>query len=486
MRRPTYLALLSLILLLASVGPAAAQVTVFEGTFSRLAGEPTTTHRTFTAIAGSAKVTLHNGGVAHAAHRLVSDATIRVNGNIVFDEMQFNQRVTRLETMVDLRDGNDLEVFLEGKPGGTVAIRVELFAPDGIQQVWARLAKLYETGRPSEEDLTAWFEGNVAPDYVRSGIHYEEELAAWLAGTGGPPVGVTFSFVVTKSLDVSGTPYTKGYEIRLVYKAGGATGSMLTYMVFDGSRWLWFGNQEWVDYDLRPIMGMTVGFYGNISFDTPGLGITLWDGDECSAYRHGVRSGIVSGPGLPPEGTKLVHMYPLPYLRLYPKDPANPGGNFLVKFDDATIQAIPEPAEYTIRLYSQSAETVSLADTPLASFVKTIPKRPLLSTDLNASLFPALVAPATHKSSEVNLGGLVEVQWTNPPSAPVNYLFIGLTIDGTSFYSVDTNPAPGATSATLDTAAYPRPPWRSNGFYLQAADDYGRLFGLHWSIYPWW
>jgi len=266
---------------------------------------------------------------------------------------------------------------------------------------------------------------------------------------------------------------------------------MLTYMVFDGSRWLWYGNQEWVDYDLRPIMGMTVPFDGTpIKFDTPGLGITLWDGNDCSAYRHGVRSGIVTGPGLPAEGTKLSHMYPEPYLRLYPPDPMNPAGNFLVGFDDATIQTIPEPAEYTIRLYSQSAATVSLADMPLASFVKAIPKRPLLSTDLNASLFPALVAPLTHKSSEVNVGGLVEVQWTNPVGARVDYLSIGLTINSISFSGVNTSAAPGATSATLDTTAYPgypAPPyWRASGFYLQAIDDYGRLFGLHWGIYPWW
>ncbi len=324
MRRPIHLASLTLVVLLALIGPAAAQVAVFEGTFSRLAGEPTTIHATFPAMEGKATITLYNGGIAHSAHQLISDATIRLNGSTVFDEMLFNQRVIRLETMVDLRDVNDLEVFLEGKPGGTVVIRVDLFAPDGIQQVWARLATLYETGRPSEADLTGWFAGNVAPDYVRSGIHYEEELAAWIAGAGGPPVGVTFSFVVTKLLDVSETPYTKWYQIRLVYGAGGTTGTMITSMVFDGSRWLWYGDQKWVDYDLRPSMNMTVHFDGTVEFDIPALAITLWDGHDCSAYRHGVRSGIVTGPGLPAEGTKLAHMYPAPYLRLYPPDPTNP------------------------------------------------------------------------------------------------------------------------------------------------------------------
>ncbi|MGE5361971.1 MAG: hypothetical protein ACM3NQ_23390 [Bacteroidales bacterium] len=498
MRRSTRLARLALVLFLGSVGTAAAQVTVFEGTFARRVGEPTTTHTTFTAMEGRATITLQNGGVDHSAQQRVSDARIRLNGRTVFGEMQFNQRVTHLETVVDLRDANDLEVFLEGKPGGMVAIgivwpmRADI---DAVSAVWQRLAKLYETSRPSEAELTAWFSGNVAPDFVDDGVHYADQLAAFAAGSG-PAVGMTLSSLITGPIDVSGTVYARGYEIRLDFALGDMAGSLVTYMVFDGSRWLWYGDQRWVDAGLTPTMSMTVPWQTDMaaSFDT-GLGITLWDGNNCSAYRAGARSAIVTGPGLPAQGTKLYHMNPLPYFRLYPFNPMNPAGDWFVRLDDATIQAIPDGAQYTIRLYSEPPETVTLADKPLTTFVKTNPRPPLLRTQLNASLFPTLEAPLTHESSKVNVGGPIVVQWTNPLNAKVGYVGIGLakyTAEGALFDQVGAEVMPGATSVVLDTTKYdpatPQHPrgWRASSVYLGATDDYERSFGLHWLMYyPW-
>jgi hypothetical protein len=206
-----------------------------------------------------------------------------------------------------------------------------------------------------------------------SGARCADELAAWMAGSG-PGVGIAFSPVVTTSIDVAGTVYTKGYQIRLEYAVGDVSGSLLTDMVFDGSRWLWYGNQKWVEPELMPYMSMMVPFDATIYFTT-GLAITLWDGHDCSAYRYGARSAIVTGPGVPAEGIKLYHMYPLEFFRLYPNDTGNPKGSFFVLLDDATIAEIPDGADYTIRLYSEPPETVSLADRPLTSFVKTNPTR---------------------------------------------------------------------------------------------------------------
>ena len=87
----------------------------------------------------------------------------------MFDQRQLNQRVTRLEAEVDLLAVNDLEVLLEGQPGGIVAIRVVWPGEDDvdrIRDVWDSLAALYKTSLPSGTALTAWFAANVAPDFV--------------------------------------------------------------------------------------------------------------------------------------------------------------------------------------------------------------------------------------------------------------------------------------------------------------------------------
>ena len=471
----------------ALIAPAAAQVTLFDGTFSRAKGTPVTTHAAFAAAGSKATITLLNGGPQQSRELRVSDATIRLNGRTVFDEMQFNQQVARLEAEIDLLPANDLEVFLEGKPGGTVSIRVVWPGQQDVDLIcdfWDRLADLYKTSMPSAAALTAWFNANVAPDFVMSGRHRADELAAWLSGEG-PGVGMTFSPVVTAPLDVAGTPYADGYAIRLDYQVGALSGSLATYMVFDGKRWLWYGDQQWVETELMSIMSMITPFNGP-RYYTTGLGITLWDGNDCSAYRSGVRSAIVTGPGLPAAGIRLYHMYPLAFLRLYPNDTGNPQGSFFVPLtDDAAIAGIPDDADYTIRLYAKPADIVSLADTPLTRYVETNRRRPLLSTELIPSAFPALVVPNTHNQDDIALGGPVLVQWTNAPGLTVHTLSVNMSWNGETWQMVQVFPGPGETSATLDTAAYARPPWHAGEVRLSGADAFGRLYDVRW-IFNWW
>jgi hypothetical protein len=483
MQRSIRLPFATLVLVLVAVGPAAAQVTVFDGTFSRGTGQPAIVHSGFAAVEGTGTISVFNGGIDDGAGRRVSDATIRLNGTVVFDERDFNQQVAYLEAEVDLLALNDLEVFLEGSPGGKVTIRV-VWPPLEIAEFFERLAELYETSLPSEAELTAWFDQNVAPDFLQDGTDRGEMLLQWLAG-GGPAPGMTFSPVVTGPLDVTGTVYAKGYRINLGYMVGGSSGSLDTAIVFDGTRWLWYGDQEWVQPSLNSHMSKTVWFNGSTVLET-GLAMTLSDESNCFAYRHGVRSAIVTGPGLPAAGIKLYHMYPLPYLRLYPYDPMNAEGKWLLPLSDAAIVAIPDDAEYTFRLYSQPAGEVTLADTPLTTLRVTNPKPPLLNTQLT-SAFPTLLAPTTHNSSELNIGGLINVVWTNPSdTTPVRYASFGLTTDSVSFAGVSSEITPGATSITLDTSAYPRTDgWRGASLFLGGVDEFGRGYGFMWIINPW-
>jgi len=113
MSRRTQLLFIALILLLASITSAAAQTIVFEETFSRQIGEPVTTYTNFAGVSGRAIIMLYNGGTEHSATQLVSAASIRLNGSIVFDVEQFNQKMTYLEKAVEM--GPDSEVGQEAK-----------------------------------------------------------------------------------------------------------------------------------------------------------------------------------------------------------------------------------------------------------------------------------------------------------------------------------------------------------------------------------
>ena len=212
-----------------------------------------------------------------------------------------------------------------------------------------------------------------------------------------------------------------------------------------------------------------------------GLAITLWDWNHL-AYELSVRSGIVTGPGLPSEGVKLYHMYPETFLRLYLYNPDNPAGDFHLLLDDSSILAIPDEAVYTFRLYAEAPEVVTLADTPLYSFTEIIHKSPVLNADLNASMFPTLTNPNTHFANEWGVGGPVDVEWTNPDNMKVDWCHttVWYTVDQSIFYMIDIEP--GDTTLTIDTTGGVY----TNGVGISGHDEYGRRFALGWNFWGFW
>ena len=109
---------------------------VFDGTFTRAEGEPFTEHATFSSVSGKATIKLYNGGVEGNKRQRVTDATIRINGSMVFEEMMFNKQVFYLTDQVDLFDENDIEVYLRGKPDSKVTILIFHEDHDGIRAFW--------------------------------------------------------------------------------------------------------------------------------------------------------------------------------------------------------------------------------------------------------------------------------------------------------------------------------------------------------------
>ena len=111
--------------LVATISFAIVDVKVFDNTFVRGTGTPVTETKTFPGVSGKAIIKVYNGGLADAGTVRVSSAVIKINGQIIFDQSNFNQNVATLEKEITLNDGqNTLEATLKSKPGGKLTIQI--------------------------------------------------------------------------------------------------------------------------------------------------------------------------------------------------------------------------------------------------------------------------------------------------------------------------------------------------------------------------
>ena len=108
---------------------AFADVSILDHTFTRRTGKPIIEeYVTFSGANCTATVRLYNGA-GDGTFARVSSAMIWIDGAVIFDASNFNQKVGYLEKEVNLCDpgGNEthtLKVLLKGKPGGAVRIVV--------------------------------------------------------------------------------------------------------------------------------------------------------------------------------------------------------------------------------------------------------------------------------------------------------------------------------------------------------------------------
>lgn len=351
-----------------------------------------------------------------------------------------------------------------------------------IDQCFQHVQAMYAWSAPSSEAITNFFHAWVADGFMDQGTTAAEERDNWLAG-GGPVVGITLSLDVVGPMDVSGTSYVTGQWVNVHYAMNGDTGFFPSSMVLNGTNWLWYGDQRWLDIDnFDPHAQMQVDSSDTTNFYT-GFQMSMWD-DSLFAYNQGARSAIITGPGLPVSGQVLEHYYPEAVFRLYPKGGwPHPSGGWGLWLDDSTISTIPDNANYTISLYAEDAAVVSLANTPLKTYPRVIEKRPVLNANLNASLFPTLTVPSSHDESLLNTPGLIDVIWINPTNMLVDYMNLGLYFPGTGTRDmVSTHPTPGDTSAVLVTTGFPADT-EANQLFLLGDDSFERSFGLGWEFY---
>jgi hypothetical protein len=340
---------------------------------------------------------------------------------------------------------------------------------DAINAVWDVLEGLFASGIPSLEEVNANFAQYIADDHLESGMNKTQQINDIVSGDG-PTSGLKLYSIITDIKTIN--PYAKAYTINLFYSSQYDSGSFDTCMVYNGSQWLWHGNGDWADMDVSYSVDMETGQTGVSAYNS-GINVDI-DDNYNYAYDNGVRSAIVTGEGLPAEGLILAHTYPDVKFRIYP----GLDGNAYNINNDAVLSAFSENETYTINLYTETADSVTLADVPVYSKVKTVGYKPYLISEVNESLFPELLSPDSHSISATNIPGILNVSWNNPSGIEFPYIVL-VWGDGVDKVEVWDHVNKGATTAILDSStSIVTPLW--SFLIIIAFDDYDRMLFYIW------
>jgi Tol biopolymer transport system component len=125
MRNHARIIAMLLVIVPAGMSHAADDVTRFTGEFVVKTGKPVTEVRKFQGTAGPATLKLYNGADRCSWGKRVSGAWVSVNGVRVFRPSKVTERVSYLQETVTLKEGcNVLKVYLRGKPGAKIRIKI--------------------------------------------------------------------------------------------------------------------------------------------------------------------------------------------------------------------------------------------------------------------------------------------------------------------------------------------------------------------------
>ena len=322
---------------------------------------------------------------------------------------------------------------------------------------------LFATGLPSETALGAL----IADPFLEGG----QDRGSWLTRmtTDSTNIGMKITSVNLVSLDEANGKAT----VTITGTQGGGktmNGPDAGYclMVKQGGTWKYAGDGRIAK------VGVTADaqYYPYNSGTQIQTGLNL---DIEANYTAGaaVQSAVVTGPGLPSGGITLNRQinnewfYMTAYSSYYTD-------NHYIMTNDAVIGAIPDNAEYTIKLYNAADGT----GTVLATYTSTILKRPLKNSELTTASFPT-ITPSTQAALEAfSSSGNLTVTWTLPAGLSSDWLQLQLRdTDGTHSMEVDANNLMATdTSTTLTVTTAPTFTVAHGQLWLDAVDAYNRRF----------
>jgi hypothetical protein len=365
-------------------------------------------------------------------------------------------------------------------------ITTELSDGAAIRLAWKALQVIYNTASPNPLDAAAWINQYVAAEFLDEGENKEQMLYSWSVGGEGPSPFMVLDGFINRPYDIAGianTYYDKGYWVDLAIFMGGVQIELFE-TVFIGNTtdgtWRWYGDQSWIgtgDDMVQALYNVPSPYgYNASTTHTYHTGLHFWFRDDYGyAIANGVQSIVINGPGLPANGLVLNTTSYNPDTFAAPWATSPTGIYEMNDFDIAIMPATD--IVYDIYLCSETAASLDAQwdewsptsdgakDTPgpcagmLQHYTQTIPRRPLLSTELTLLNFPLITSPTSLDINTVlnpNLGignsQSITVDWVLPE---------GLMHGGTYIWFCDqTNTncenfevwdiAPTATQATID------------------------------------
>jgi len=327
-----------------------------------------------------------------------------------------------------------------------------------LNSLFKTFSDLFATSKPTAKQMdAAWL--RVAADFLEDGLNKAQTKTAWRAGGDqGPSIGMKMSVSVIRDMttaELKGTAYSKGLMVNINFVAPGESGTFPTFVVFDkpNNRWLWFGNRQWVGVDIKANAHMQIDSNGTVTFKT-GWELHI-DDMQKFALGKGVKSAIVTGPGMPAAGLIMDRNSPKDYFSI----PASPSTGSRYWVSDTELAKVIENSVYTVKLYAETPSAVSLSNTALQIITVKVPSKPLLTTELKKALFWTLNAPTSHTLvTAVSIPGSLKVRWTNPATgtAKVRGTQLGWqeTVSKAQNSVKKKISKTGQTSITLDTSSF--------------------------------
>ena len=357
-----------------------------------------------------------------------------------------------------------------------------------IQEVMQVLVDLYATSKPSGTVINTTWAPHMATEFLGWGQSKTTQLNGWINDNEGPPVGMSLALSIVSEMsggELAVHSYTRGYWARYNYSTEYEAGSFVSGMVYDGTEWLWYGDQRWIDIHIEAVAHMDIDETGTATYST-GITLDLQDSDNY-AGANSVQSALIVGQGLPTAAPGGVVMQ---------KSGSNfnifgSGGSHYIMDDTQIGNILSDNTTYTIYLFDVSAATVdgdadpvtNLSGNIVATYTDTLTKKPILNTALDPASFPVVTAPTGHTEADANILGTLPVTWTNTASAFVRSISLSWSNGGTGYQVENRSFQMGATSASIDSSAEAQgPDNNAASLNLYGSDIYGRRYDVSWAF----
>ena len=370
-------------------------------------------------------------------------------------------------------------------PSDATATSTAMTEEQAINVFFGKVATLYATSRPTYTQLETELGPYIASDVLDGGITYATYLSD--LDQDGPPTGCTIKAVIERpmaSSEYNTASYSKAYWTRVFFKCGTLAASFVDSSVFNGTTWLEYGNRRWIRNDI-----VALAYAGHQSTGTQlftGFNLSLNDNYNY-AYNQGVRSAVITGPGMPPAGVKYDLVFPNTYFMPVAQNYLfNASGLVLAPFQDSMIAAIPDNSVYTVKLFSVPTASFTGSEIPISTFTEIIPKRPYTNAELQAgasTIFPAFTAPTSYALADAHIGGSLPVSWTNPSTMFVDNAHLNFGDNSGNFQYYENSLTSGiVTATTLDTSSttVTSPQWAN--LMIEGMDIFTRNIKSNWQF----